>query len=154
MLKYIRKSILDLPPSWLALFLVITWLQVRWFNPFGYDTPLINYVGWGLIGLGVALMFWALMQFLALKTTVVPRNIPSAFIAKGPYRFSRNPIYLADTLVLLGFVLLVGSALGVVLVPVFMALIYHRFIKGEEAGLQAAFPEEYRAFAARTRRWL
>lgn len=145
---------LDVPPAWLLLFLAIAYLQ-SWFWPvLMVKAPLLDAIGWVLFGLGIVLMFWAFTEFLRRKTSVVPRRVPSAFIAGGPYRFSRNPIYLADMLMLAGLVLVFGSLIGLLLVPLLMAVIHHRFIKGEEAGLSRAFPEEFAQFCRRTRRWL
>jgi len=143
-----------MPPSWLVLFLVITYFQSRWFNPLGFESAWSRLAGWGLVLIGLLLMFWAAAQFLRHKTSVVPRRIPDALIARGPYRISRNPIYLADATVLLGFALIMGSLIGVILVPIYMKLIEIRFIRGEERGLATQFPAEFAAFAARTRRWL
>jgi protein-S-isoprenylcysteine O-methyltransferase Ste14 len=74
-------------------------------------------------------------------------------ITGGIYRHSRNPIYLADAMILAGAALLqdVGA---LVLVPVFMAVISRRFIAGEEAALAARFAGAYREWAGNTRRWL
>ncbi len=153
-MKYLWKNVLDMPPSWLTLFLVITYFQSRIFNPFGFDSSLTVWLGWGLIAVGLVLMLWAATEFLRHKTSVVPRRVPDALIARGPYRWTRNPIYLADATVFLGFALLRGSIIGVLLVPVFMKLIEVRFIRGEERRLAAEFPEAFAKFSARTRRWL
>ncbi len=148
------KKAIDLPPVWLLLFLVILNLQSRLWNPFEFGGSVANTLGWLLVLVGFGLMGWAALQFIRHKTSVVPRNVPKAFIAKGPYRFSRNPIYLADAAVLAGVALLLGSLVGLVLVPVFMRVIAKRFIEGEEAGLAAAFPEDFANFCLKTRRWL
>ena len=145
---------LDVPPAWLVLFLAIAYLQSRFWPVLMVDAPLLDVIGWTLFGLGVALMLWAFTEFLRLKTSVVPRRIPSAFIAGGPYRFSRNPIYLADVVMLAGLVLVFGSLIGLLLVPLLMAVIHHRFITGEETGLSRTFPKEFAQFCRRTRRWL
>jgi len=153
-LKYLWKHVFDMPPSWLVLFIVIVWQQSRLWNPLAYGGTVIDRLGWALIVLGLLIMVWAFLQFLSHKTSIVPRNIPNAFIAAGSYKFSRNPIYLADTLVLFGFTLLMGSVIGLLLVPVFMWVIFTRFIQGEEAGLRATYPEAFETFCATTRRWL
>lgn len=143
------RNCLDMPPVWLAAFVVATWLLPRFGLPGSLALP-----GWGLIGLGILLMAWAFVEFQRLRTSIIPRRDPSAILTSGPYRFSRNPIYLADAVVLAGAALVMQSLIGLVLVPVFAALIQARFIKGEEARLSAAFPDEAARFFARTRRWL
>lgn len=85
---------------------------------------------------------------------MIPRQTPSALITTGIFRLSRNPIYLADLLILAGFSLIWGKPLGLVLVPVLAWILFARFIQGEEARLRAMFGAEFEAYAARTRRWL
>jgi len=140
------------PPVWLAFFVGLAWLQNRYL-------PLLDpgrtgvWVGTALILAGAVLMAVSLAQFARARTTVIPRERPTAMITTGVYRLSRNPIYLADAMVLTG-VALIWDALALLLVPLFMALIEVRFIRGEEAGLRSLFGAEFDAFAARTRRWL
>lgn len=148
------KSAIDMPPTWLVAFLLLVWAQTKLWNPAYFGGEAAQILGWGLICIGLGVMVWSFLQFRKMKTSIVPRNTPSAFIAGGPYQFSRNPIYLADALVLLGFSLLFGSLIGIGLTIVFMAVIQIRFIHGEEAGLRGAFPKEAETYFARTRRWL
>jgi protein-S-isoprenylcysteine O-methyltransferase Ste14 len=151
---YLWRNVIDMPPVWLLAFMAAVWGQARIWNPLGFDATLTLWLGWEFIIAGLALALWAAFYFLSHKTSVVPRNTPKAMISDGPYRISRNPIYLADAMILLGFALLQGSPVGILTVPVFMAIIWTRFIKGEEAGLRATFPEEFDAYTTRTRRWL
>jgi len=153
MSRLIRNWI-DMPPVWLLGFIALIWVQVDVFNPFGFDLPIARLAGWGLIVLAVVLMLWAASLFKASDTSIVPRQKPRALIARGPYRLTRNPIYLADAMALLATALILGSVIGVLLVPVFMFVITTRFIKGEEAGLKEIYPESSAAFFNGTRRWL
>jgi protein-S-isoprenylcysteine O-methyltransferase Ste14 len=153
-MKNIWHKAIDMPPVWLLAFMIAVYFQKQVWNPLGFDAGFANFLGWVLILAGLAIFGWAFLQFRSHKTSVVPRNTPKAFIAAGPYKYSRNPIYLADAIVLLGFALIQGSATGILLVPVFTRIILIRFINGEEAGLKAAFPEEFAAFCSKTRRWI
>jgi protein-S-isoprenylcysteine O-methyltransferase Ste14 len=74
-------------------------------------------------------------------------------IRTGIYALSRNPIYLADAMILAGVALRLDAA-SLILVPVFVAVIRVRFIEGEEAVMRARFGAEYAAYAARVRRWI
>ncbi|MDQ7081077.1 MAG: isoprenylcysteine carboxylmethyltransferase family protein [Paracoccaceae bacterium] len=148
------KNVLDMPPSWLLLFLALAWAQLCVAPSLRFGSGLLSDIGLVLMAVAVALMVWAALFFLRLRTSVVPRRVPSALIKAGPYRLTRNPIYLADAVFLLGFSLWIGSVLGILLVPVFMKLIEIRFIRGEEQGLRAAFPDEAEEFFRKTRRWL
>lgn len=139
----------DFPPVWLIGFLGLAWL-LPW--PAGWT-------GWTLPGtvlfwLGIVLIVLAALEFLRAKTTIVPRQAPKALIDGGVFRFSRNPIYLADVLILAGCALGWGSVIGLILVPVLIWVLRVRFIEGEEARLEAEFGDAYRAYKARTRRWI
>ncbi len=140
------------PPTWLALFLVLAWVQSRMLPAFP-PGPQVRTAGAVLIAAGLGVMVLAVLQFRRHRTTVLPRETPTAMIDTGIYRFSRNPIYLADTLILSGAILRWDLG-GIILVPLFMAVIRQRFILGEEAGLRACFGAEFDAYSARTRRWL
>ncbi|MCF1707211.1 isoprenylcysteine carboxylmethyltransferase family protein [Tabrizicola sp. J26] len=140
------------PPTWLVLFLCLAWAQSRFLAIMPSDPPL-RLAGAALILIGIAIFASALIEFRRHRTTVLPREAPQRFITEGIYRWSRNPIYLADALILSGAVLRwdVGALL---LVPAFMGIIRHRFIDGEEAGLKAAFGAEFDTYASRVRRWI
>ncbi len=140
------------PPTWALLFATLIWAQGRYLplielGPFGVVT------GIGLIGAGAVLLTAAALQFRRHQTTILPREMPRAMITNGVYALSRNPIYVADALIL-GGLALIWDAAALVLVPVFMAVITYRFIVGEEAGLQARFGAAFAAYAGRVRRWV
>lgn len=141
----------DIPPLWLALFALASWGIGRLVPlplPFG------RALGGGLIGAAVVLMGLAAAQMAVHRTTVIPRRRPAALVTGGVFALSRNPIYLADAILLAGLDLWWGASLALVLVPVFMAFITRRYIRAEEAWIGAAFGADYAAYRARTRRWL
>ncbi len=143
------KEMIDLPPVWLALFAGLAGVQA-WLLPLGGAAP---WIGGALVGLGLVIMGTSFVEFRRHRTSVIPHQAPSALITTGIYRVSRNPIYLADVIILAGLCLRWGAWPSLLLVPVFMAVITARFIKPEEARLRAAFGPEFEAWAARTRRW-
>src|SRR5215467_2570536 len=102
----------------------------------------------------VALFTWSIGTF-RLAGTPVPGNRPTTTIVRtGPYRFSRNPIYLAFSLFQTGIALTVNDAwLLVTLLPA-LSLMSFVVIPREERYLEARFSEEYAAYKARVRRWL
>ena len=113
-----------------------------------------RYVGAALMLLSVALGFWAVWLFRKADTGVVPFTPVKALVSHGPYRFTRNPMYLGMVGVLLGTAVLLGSLAPLVAIPLFIALIEWRFILAEEAMLVATFGEAYAEYKARVRRWL
>lgn len=140
------------PPTWLALFLLAAHLQTRYL-PLADPGPVLRSTGAAMIVAALGLMLAAVLQFRRHRTTVLPRETPGALIDAGPFRFSRNPIYLADAMILAGAALRWDLG-ALILVPLFMGVIQTRFIRGEEAGLRAAFGDDFDAYSARTRRWL
>lgn len=143
---------IDIPPTWLALHLLAAWglslVSPTVFGPVGFV------LGVALVGLGLAVMLGAVAQMALARTTVIPRRDPSALVTGGLFLWSRNPIYLADAMILLGAILWLDAVLALPLVGVFVWLIQRRFIRDEEARLTLAFGPEFDLWAARTRRWL
>ncbi|MEM7720120.1 MAG: isoprenylcysteine carboxylmethyltransferase family protein [Pseudomonadota bacterium] len=140
---------LDIPPIWLLVCLVAAWFS-PWVLPF---QPLFWLGLFSLILAGV-LTLAALIEFRRRRTTPIPHMPPSALITGGVFRISRNPIYLADMLILFGFALIWGKLLGIVLLPVLFVILDRRFIRVEEAQLRTAFPEGFEAYKHQTRRWV
>ena len=142
----------DLPPVWLTLHIVAVWGLSK-ISPtvFGFAGDV---AGLGLVALGALIAFGAAFQMVRHQTTVIPRRDPSALVSTGLYAWSRNPIYLADLIILLGVILWLDAVLALPLLGLFAWLIQTRFILDEEARLTVAFGPEFDLWAARTRRWL
>jgi protein-S-isoprenylcysteine O-methyltransferase Ste14 len=113
-----------------------------------------SYAGIVLIALALGLMLWAAFLFRRAGTNIRPFLPSTALVLAGPYRHTRNPMYLGMAGTLLGAGVLLGSITPFVVIPAFMALITERFILGEEAKLEAAFGRDYLDYKARVRRWL
>lgn len=144
----------DIPPAWLAGALGLTWGLDRLVPGLGLGLGWLQRLGDGLVLLGLVSMALGAWELVRHHTTFVPRQRPSEFVRQGIYRLSRNPIYLGDALVLAGAALHWDVLPALLLVPAFGGLIARRFIRGEEAGLIAAFGDEVEAWFARVRRWL
>lgn len=144
---------LDYPPVWLAGFAALLWAQAVW-------VPLGSTGAWGgpagavLVGLGLIVMLAAAWEFRRKGTTVVPHRAPSALVTGGVFRLSRNPIYLADLMILAGLALRWEALSGLLLVPILAWVLQVRFIRPEEARLAAAFGADYAAWCRNTRRWI
>jgi protein-S-isoprenylcysteine O-methyltransferase Ste14 len=96
----------------------------------------------------------AVRLFSKFKTTIKPGDTSSHMLTDGPYRFTRNPIYLGMVILLAGIAVMLGSLTPWVVVPVFTWLINRNVIPVEEAMLAATFGSEYQQYRARVRRWL
>ncbi len=145
------RDAIDLPPLWLALFMALAWFMAEIWAPLG---EALVWPGRALIGIGIALALWALWTLRQGRTTAIPHRPPEALVTGGPYAWSRNPIYVADLVILAGWCLALGTAAGLATLAGLYAVLDHRFVRPEEARLKAAFPEAFEAYAARVRRWL
>ena len=88
---------IDIPPLWLALALGLAWGLGRVWSVSG-----LAWVGAGVVLVGAAMMAAAVVAMVLARTTFVPRRDPEALVTAGLFGISRNPIYLADALILLG----------------------------------------------------
>jgi protein-S-isoprenylcysteine O-methyltransferase Ste14 len=113
-----------------------------------------RYAGIVLMALAVGLILWAAVLFRRAGTNIRPFLPSTALVTSGPYRFTRNPMYLGMAGALLGAAVLMGSITPFVVIPAFMALITERFILGEETKLEAAFGRAYLEYKSRVGRWL
>lgn len=146
---------IDMPPVWLLAFLAMAWIQASHY-PAGlsFGGAWADFAGGLLVGGGVVLFVLALMEFRRARTTIVPGREADRLITSGIFKRSRNPVYLADTLILAGFVLRWDAVLSLVLLPVFVWVIEKRFIEGEEDMLRRKFRADFARYCQKTRRWL
>ena len=152
--KMTAAQSIDIPPFWLLGALVLVWLSTRLFPALTVSFGATRFAGAVLCIAGVALMIWAVQSFRRHQTSVVPHQMPERIITSGPFRLSRNPIYLGDVLVLAGAVLWWGAWPAILLIPAFVFVLLRRFIAPEEARMKENFGTEFDAFAKKTRRWL
>lgn len=108
-----------------------------------------------LVVAAVILAVISARSFRRAGTTLRPGGGDStALVMAGPFRYSRNPMYLALSLILLGLAVMLGSLGPLIVVPVFMALIQRDFILAEEHALAQRFGADYQDYCRRVRRWL
>ena len=144
------KGFPDLPPVWALGLAALAWGLARTVP----ILPLPPGMGRLMIVAGLGLGLWAAWWFWRKRTTIEPHHAPGELIVEGPYRFSRNPIYLGMVAILTGVVVWLG-ALSAVAVPVaFAAILTRRFVEPEEAALRRAFGARAEAYLSATRRWL
>jgi protein-S-isoprenylcysteine O-methyltransferase Ste14 len=141
------------PVYFLATLIVMVALHFHW--PLARVlTPPATYFGVLPIALGLFMGSSAVWAFRAARTPVVPFVRSTALVTTGFYRVTRNPMYFALALVLLGAALLLGSLAPWLPIPVFLLIIDRRFIRGEERFLEEIFGDAYRDYCRRVRRWL
>jgi len=130
---------------------VLPWLIVQ---PMSWPTG-IALVGLVPLALGLGISAWCVRLFATRgRGTPAPWDAPRRFVAIGPYRLVRNPMYLGMASVVLGEAVLFASwPLGLYLIVV--VLVWHAFVVlWEEPSLERTFGDEYRAYRASVPRWL
>jgi protein-S-isoprenylcysteine O-methyltransferase Ste14 len=112
------------------------------------------FFGSGIALVGLAFGGWALIAFRNARTTPHPNRPVVALVTWGPYRVSRNPMYVGLSAGVAGIALIANTPWILAALPVVWLLLRLLVIDREETYLERRFGDEYRAFVARTRRWL
>jgi protein-S-isoprenylcysteine O-methyltransferase Ste14 len=117
-----------------------------------------NSLAWMLGGLliicGAGLSGSAILKFKDVSTTVRPDRAASTLVVVGPYRITRNPMYLGLALVYVGIAIAVQSVWALILLPVVLTIIQRRAIEPEEAFLERRFGANYISYKEKVRRWI
>lgn len=143
-----------LPPLvYLAGFLVGCLLSLRWPTHLvdaetARTLGAIPVVAGGLIAGSAVACFWR------AGTTVHPHRPSSALVTNGPYRFTRNPMYVSLALLYAGVAIAAQSLWALLILPLVLWVIRTQVIAREEAFLRGRFGDAYAAYQARVRRWL
>ncbi len=111
-------------------------------------------LGVPLTGAGLLLFISSLRALRRAETDVRPYKPTTSIVAEGPYRFTRNPIYLGFTLVYGGVTALANSPWNALLLPFVLVLMQRGVIQREERYLERVFGEEYLQYKTRVRRWI
>jgi protein-S-isoprenylcysteine O-methyltransferase Ste14 len=103
--------------------------------------------------IGVAIGGWAFTQMQRARTNIDPYKPATALVTSGPYRFTRNPIYLAMTLLYVAAAISFRIIPALILLPIAILLLQFGVIRREERYLEAKFGDRYREYRSRVRRW-
>lgn len=131
-------------------------LQRRWpaaLLPDGWD-GVRSLGGYGLMLLAGMMGAWGILTFWRHRTPVIPGRPARAMVTTGPYRFTRNPMYVGLFLLYTGLTLRLDSPWPLLFVPPLFLLLDGRIVPGEERHLAETFGAEYDEFRSRVRRWL
>lgn len=127
---------------------------------FFYPLPLADKAGLAriagaiLLAAGVLLMSLCVRRFNKAGTNI-PTNLPvNALVTEGPYRFSRNPIYVSMTAIYVGLGLLLDNGWIIALLIPLLLIMRYGVIAREERYLETRFGDPYRDYKTRVRRWL
>jgi protein-S-isoprenylcysteine O-methyltransferase Ste14 len=128
---------------------------LNWLFPLSFTFPkVLVWIGYVLVLLGIGLPFSAASRIMRAHTTLDPHGSVTEVVTSGPYRFSRNPIYLGFVFLLIGFPLIFSSYWGMILSPVLILSLHQLVIQHEEAYLEKKFRDKYASYKSRVRRWL
>lgn len=143
-----------IPVVWFLLGLLAMVLLERWLPLFSVQVPLLRPLGYALAGGGFLLVIAAALTFRRARTPVRPFAEAEVLVRSGPFRLSRNPIYLGMLLVLAGIALRLGALSPLLVLPAFVVIINQRIIRAEEDMLRRKFGNAYADYAGSVRRWL
>ncbi|MEP7085790.1 MAG: isoprenylcysteine carboxylmethyltransferase family protein [Gemmatimonadota bacterium] len=115
---------------------------------------ILDVVGGIEIFIGVALATWAVATFKRLQTSIIPIRPARTLAAEGPYRLTRNPMYVSFALVYLGITFVTNAFWPLLFLPEAIVMTYLLAIKLEEAYLSREFGDAYAEYCKRVRRWI
>ena len=119
-----------------------------------FDAVALKLGGVFIVATGIAIGLASIYSFRKANTTILPAGRPTtAIVERGPYRFTRNPMYVAMTCAYIGISLLLNNLWALLLLPFVLVVVDLAVIRREERYLAAKFGEPYREYCARVRRW-
>jgi protein-S-isoprenylcysteine O-methyltransferase Ste14 len=144
-----------LPPPLMLLGHLAAALLFGWLLPLPLPLPgPVRLIGILIVLVGLALAGAAVQAMIAAHTPLDPYEPVVALVLQGPYRISRNPVYLSFVGALIGLPLALGTYWGLFLSPVMIVLLTLLVIRYEEGYLERKFGEQYLSYKVRVPRWL
>ncbi len=120
----------------------------------GAANPIIEVAGAVIAGAGLAIAAWAMSTFALSGTAIMPNRAANTLVTHGPYRYSRNPMYVAMTLLYIGLALTTRIWWALPILPVVLVVLSRAIIAREERYLGNVFGEAYVQYMQRVRRWI
>jgi protein-S-isoprenylcysteine O-methyltransferase Ste14 len=111
-------------------------------------------LGVTLIGASVALVSQAFQRMRRVGTNVNPTEPTTVLVTEGPFKFTRNPLYLSLTLFYAGVATLMNALWAMLLLPIVLFVLNRGVIEREERYLERKFGEQYMQYKGRVRRWI
>jgi protein-S-isoprenylcysteine O-methyltransferase Ste14 len=145
------------PPIIYAVPLVAGWLLQRyipWSIAEAGSGATTGFVFMVCVIVGLAIAFSGVITFVRRSTPVIPLRPTTTIVRSGPYRFTRNPMYVGLTIVSAGIAIGMNTWWALILLPIAVLVIDRGVIAKEERYLRAKFGAEYDDFARHVRRWI
>lgn len=144
------------PPFLYGAGLLVGWLLDRW-RPLPITpgpSTVRDVIAAVLFAFWLGMMVSALLTFYRARTAVMPNRPAATLVTRGPYRLTRNPMYVSLVALYAALALVLNSWWLLLLLPLVVLAVDRIVIAREERYLSAAFPDAYAAYRARVRRWL
>ena len=146
------------PPFFLAIAFVVAialdWAtRLNFLAPAALGSPQL-WIGALICAAAIAVAVAGATEFRRTGTNVVPSQPALRLVTSGPYRFTRNPMYLGMIVMQAGLGLVFSVEWALILVPVLWLAFDRLVVAREEAYLTAKFGQQYKDFLVRTRRWI
>lgn len=147
-----------IPPPVLPVITILTGYFLEKYVPltdaFDLATPDRYWIGAAIVVLSILILgVWPGLAFRKAEENPIPWTPTEEIIVVGPFRYTRNPMYLMMVLWCIGFAIVFSSVWILAMTPVCAFALYLFAIKPEEAYLEQKFGESYRSYKAKVRRW-
>lgn len=150
-----KTSIPRIPPPVHFLIGLISMILLSYFVPVGYWLYFPwRYIGIIIIIIGFYLSFISGKFFQKAGTDPRPGRKATSIVIKGPFRYTRNPMYLGLITMLIGTSTLLGTFSPIVVIPIIFLIFHKQFVLREEKWMAEWFGEPYLEYKKKTRRWL
>jgi len=151
-------SVRVFPPA-VPLLTVLLGIGLDWLWPIdiglGFLAPYRRWVGGLIIVASIALLgAWSVFEMRRTGQSENPWKPTLSIVRGGPFRFTRNPMYLQMVLVCIGFAIALGNLWILLLTPLCAWILLRLAILPEEAYLERKFGDDYLAYTRRVRRWI
>jgi protein-S-isoprenylcysteine O-methyltransferase Ste14 len=150
------RLVMHVPVPWVFVLIYLAGVGLEYVWPLGQAVaalPGARIIGAALLSVGAALAGWGLLTFRRARTTTVPGQASSQLVTWGPYRFTRNPMYVGLISAYLGEVGILGQVWPLLLLPPTVAYLNWVVIPVEERKLTEVFGRVYEQYRRQVRRW-
>lgn len=148
-----RPNFIPWPPL-LLVGVTLTAILLHMISPLALEFTGARPAGIALIGLALSVDLWAMSTLHEGHTTILPNRRSSHLVTQGPFRFSRNPIYVANLLLIIGMGCVSMNGWFALLAPVDALLTHFLAVRREENHLLANFGFQYETYCSKVRRWV
>lgn len=148
-----RPNLVPWPPI-LIVSLTVAAIALNLAAPVAVDFAGVRLIGAALIVLALGIDLWAMKTLHDAHTTIMPNRGSTYLVTHGPFRYSRNPIYVANIILMIGLGFVAENGWLVLLAPVDGVLTHFLAIRREENHLNAMFGYQFETYCRKVRRWI